>query len=146
MNKRQKERLLKLADAIEKLDDKNFDLRSYVKLKGDIEDLKQKKLNCGTTCCAIGWMPSVFPRICEWKLVDEYHGDINVMLKNDPYVTGYEVAREVFGLSDYEAWFLFDPDYYPEDRRGKKSVLRRIRRFIESGLPENYGIWTYLKP
>lgn len=50
-------RLTKLANFLEKLEPEKFDYGHFVREHAD---------NCGTVCCAAGWLPKVDPENWEW--------------------------------------------------------------------------------
>lgn len=98
-----KERLLKLADFLDTLEESKFDFSKVVS-KHDNE--------CGTVCCAMGWTPHVFPEEVEWDPFRRYSGvSWGVTTNTDP--DGYEnyisVAMKLFDISEEHAEGLFTP-------------------------------------
>lgn len=63
---------------------------------------------CGTVCCAVGWMPKVFPDRVKWV---KTFGLWNVQLVDSMMEGGWweGVASEVFGISEDMAADLFAP-------------------------------------
>lgn len=159
MNATQRKRLLKLADFLDQLPPQKFDFGSIAieREKPHMEALKARKESCGTTACAIGWMPAVFPRLTEWKgRCKLFDGDtlLSVGFRGGRGERDFQVAEEVFGLTEQEAEWLFMPDavvdngLMPWDEGYKdmyspcgsnttaKQVARHIRKFVKHGLPK----------
>ncbi len=162
------DRLYKLADFLETVQPKHFNLGSYVDSrnaaegdesdgysynelsKDDVKALcavgkgKDAELKCGTTACAMGWAPAVYPRIFRWDIKDGL-----VCTKNENLEEG---AQEFFGISEDEYTYLFMPGSYKKDDKTKpKDVAKRIRAFADaktflsniakdSGLTDKYEI------
>lgn len=145
MRQRCKERLLKLAAFLKTVPEKHFNLSSFVSFDAGYDYLnalqiktKEQCINnltkvgktlkenpiCGSTACAVGWCPTVFPRSFIW--------DVNetVRLKNNLKKANFSAAEEFFGLSYEDCEYLFTPDAYDNDRQGPKSVAYRIERFV----------------
>jgi hypothetical protein len=98
-----KERLLKLADFLDELDDSKFNF-SHVIEKYDTEN------NCGTVCCAMGWVPVVFPDIVKWCGGDDVYNPNNVELINVSGFSNYvDVAKLLFDIPREDASSLFTP-------------------------------------
>ncbi len=71
------QRLNELADFLEKLPMGKFDYDSIIDTKGEgyVESLSRvMSPNCGTTCCAMGWMPAVWPHYWHWKFA-QFEGE-----------------------------------------------------------------------
>lgn len=137
MNSVGKKRLLKLADFLETLPKKKFDLNVYV---GDIKDgqAPNKQYDCGTTACAIGWCPVVFSRSgVHYQEQYDYGGrliDMDVVFPtNDGDLQNDMGAEKFFDLTEGELNYLFMPNSYMVGRRGPKSVANRIRQVVETG-------------
>ena len=134
-----KNRLLKLADFLDTLPRKQFDLT-----------LVLEERPCGTVGCAMGWTPTVFPRLVSVDRKQSYCD-----IRTDKAKGFGSVAKEIFGLTVSEITGLFCPDSamvigdrylrygqldgpqnYKEfndslpDRAWPSSVAKRIRRFI----------------
>lgn len=117
----QKRRLNRLAKFIESLPAKRFDLSEIVK-RFDEEK------TCGTVCCAIGWMPSVFPTKCKWM---PSYNSLRVV-STDGQSSDFAFASIHFGLTGEECAYLFEPLAYPKHLQGRKSVSSRIREFVKT--------------
>lgn len=109
------ERLLKLADFLETVDEEHFNLA---------------KVGCGTTGCAIGWacyIPEF--RDAGFKLV--YYDD-----RFYPYPVyggrvGFHAVEAFFDLPYYDAQQLFDTPGYRTDARTALDVSKKIRRYVD---------------
>lgn len=82
---------------------------------------------CGAAACAIGYMPATFPRLCKWG------NSGNIILKSDEELSNFEAAEEVFGLTEAETMFLFEPRFYPAGKRGRRDVAGRMLKFASDG-------------
>lgn len=118
-----KNRLLRLAEFLEKLPREKFDLSFFTGADG-LDDAPGP--GCGTAGCAIGWMPNAFPRDC--KYVEDSFGGITIT-SMDGSKDHFNLAEDFFGLSRNESSYLFTTDYYKRGRRGPKSVAKRLREF-----------------
>jgi len=146
-----KRRLLKLADMLE-ADAKNkkgikFDIGTVGHTNDD--DVKPS-LSCGTTACAMGLaaISGKFKRaglsyFCE-------KGSSGFILETTMYgkeITYTEAAVQLFDISYQEAYLLFYPGYYPEDKsegaKGEREVAKRIRRLV-AGKPIVKDVERYL--
>lgn len=120
MTTKQKQKLLKLADFLEhKVKSHWFNLDTWA-------DAGFREKKCGTTACAMGWATVCFPRSLTLS------HDTNAVVYRRPNrrdVSGFDASMEFFGISDYDAFRLFDPISYPENRQGRMSVVRRLRAF-----------------
>jgi hypothetical protein len=135
-------RLLKLAAFLDKLPKAKFNFGTFTSLGGKpmMEALKAGRSRCGTTACAVGWMPAVFPRTACWIGKDQPYGHVIVGLRSDkgrrPRLTNFDVAERFFGLSYDETRNLFDPgsEFASDDAPGwtatPKEVAKHIRRFV----------------
>lgn len=141
MNATGKRRLLKLAAFLRKLPREKFDFTIVAREAGKPmrEALKAGATRCGTTACAVGWMPAVFPRSCEW-IADTFRGYAmrGVVLKGQPLLPFemLKVAEQFFGLTDDEVALLFVPSDAPTpgqlgDDATPKQVARHIERFVK---------------
>ncbi len=150
MNKMYKNRLLKMADFLEQLPNKLFDLRHFVAYRHELNETgvdhnysnptsdslikigkDMKKHKCGAVACAIGWMPQIFPRSVEWG-----DGDVIQLKgvdKDGDQICGFRAAQEFLGLEIDASHNLFTVGYYGKTRRNPKNVARRIRKFVETG-------------
>lgn len=145
-------RLLKLADFLQQLPPQKFNFSSFTQ-RGDkpmLEALEARRSNCGTTACAIGWMPAVFPRTVCWIGVDKPGYELQVALrdgarKRDPFwgtrerLKNFDVAERFFGLSRKEVHTLFNPDENSDSLSSNataKQVAAHIKRFVRTKLRE----------
>ena len=111
-----KRRFLKLASFLEKLRKNKF-------YYGTLVNKWDNKMECGSVCCAIGWLPAVFPSLWSWA--------------NGTLGTG-EGLREFFGINHTQECGLFLPNHQHligETMLGHdataKEVAAMIRRFVE---------------
>ena len=128
-----KKRLEKLADYLDALPARKFDLDHWVlSYERGYDRDKGKKSKCGTTACALGHAGLIksFRRAGLKTEIKEGETVGNVTLKN--LGTGLYAAEIFFGLSNREANYLFMPEYYGR-RQGPKTVARRIRMLIRDG-------------
>lgn len=123
-----KKRLLKLADFLEKLPRKLFDIG--IIREGTHTNLEEA-MECGTKACAVGWCPTVFPRLCKVK-------ESQIVSTTKRNLKNFALARNLFDLNHVESAYLFtsNSDY------SAKMTARRIRAFVErGGLPKGYFVW-----
>jgi hypothetical protein len=134
-----KRRLTKLADYLDSLPARKFDLDHWVeKYDKDFPREDGKKHKCGTTACALGHaglIPS-FRRAGLRTIMPEGWNRGKVEL--DGLESGMAAAKLFFNLPEEEANYLFMPESYGV-RQGPKTVAKRIRRLIKAGgLPKSY--------
>lgn len=120
-------RLLKLAAFLETLPKHKFNLDIIVDDNKVFSEEDLPSPHCGTTACAIGWCPNVFPRNCAYR----FSGYVSVVDKNTQKAD-FSFAQDFFALKPYESYYLFDPMYYNKRRQGNKSVAKRIRNFVQA--------------
>lgn len=137
------ERLLKLADFLEKIPEDHFDMDNWVSVDSFVDEetyvIEQKhlpgdpeKLSCGTTACAFGWATALWPEElyfdgCHVRLQDE---------SEDPFfhLSGFSAAREFFGLQSPDlADLFFSPETFDYERAATTpdDVAGRIRSAVE---------------
>ena len=80
-----KERLLKIAQFLrEKVDDSNFNLDDYTNSPGQFKPDDLFVHNCGTTACAVGFFPHIFPD--DWGYAENgalmYYGRLDLGLSS----------------------------------------------------------------
>lgn len=132
----QKERFVKLCDFLDKLPRKKFDFSM------PYEVMPTKEETCNSAGCAIGWTPSIFP-----KLVERTHsGDFAWRKEGRLSYSG--IAVRLFGLPRQTAWDLFAPEdnmcVDPElpqcsEVATPKQVAKMLRKFlarVEAGVYE----------
>lgn len=124
-------RLLKLADFLDKLPRRLFDYTDY-----GMDNDSGKLANCKTAACAWGWAPSV-PSIrragLKWR-----KGFPSTLLEGEVEPLE-ESAAKVFGLNDEEATYLFLSGL-DALRRAPKGVAKKIRNFVKLHQKTGYGI------
>lgn len=137
------DRLIRLAEFLEGLPDQLFDYATFTNVRGKhpLEALKQGG-GCGTTACAAGWTPSVFPDLLEFVPHNEY-GDRNQLIPRfkgstsnaawdtmaRPFDTWDTMAR-LFDISTHDAKHLFHPDVAGLGWKATaKQVADHIRKF-----------------
>lgn len=137
----QSKRLLKLANFLLNLNPKKFDLNEVIASDIKMQDNPSEILNeCGTVGCAVGWCPSVFPKLVGIKYycsVGPSWGEQNqlyrVFDKKHPDAIEYDrFASVFFGITESEAEYLFYPFAYHKSKRGPKSVANRILNFVKN--------------
>lgn len=130
-----KDRLLKLATFLENVPRRKFNLSWFIDTKYDVLPSQDylKEGFCGTTACAVGYCPVVFPRLFSYKKDRNRVGTDNyeIVLSRNQDIKGFTAAQEVFGISLDDLLYMFDPDSYNHRQRGPKSVARRIRTFVK---------------
>lgn len=134
-----KNRLLKLAEFLDKLPKEKFDFSSVI---------SKNEGKCGTICCAVGWLPTVFPRSWMWDFVagDETH--INVFRKvpngedtkssHHWHCDFWVDVSKFFGMTEKEVEQLFfpemdrpwDPDFMLGEEATANEVADSIRDYI----------------
>lgn len=113
------ERLRKLAQFLERLPAKRFDMGSF----------GYKKEGCGTVACIAGWTPSIA------HVKRDPDNPARVILRHGASQPVSFFAQEWLGLSDYQADGLF----YAQHGWGKggwsspRAAAKRIRRLIRTG-------------
>lgn len=124
-----KDRLLKLANFLETLHPKKFDLSVFViepASKISKEYATNKVKPCGTAACAIGWCPVVFPRSCYYNTNDD------IVLKKNPKFSNFGFAEIFFNLTENESRRLFSScEYYNFNNITPKRVAKRIRKLVK---------------
>jgi len=138
--KRADKMLTKLADFLENdIKDNVFDLGVFWYDEDDDDGgslVGDGGYNCGTTACACGWaaVSPKFRGLTATGAASIYHE------KSDTYE--FTAAGNYFNITTEQALYLFDPNYYSYHRRGRKSVVNRIRKFIEDGGVKGSGKYT----
>lgn len=137
------QRLMKLARFIHALPENKFGFASLVKGK----DKPRKELDCGSTACAIGWCPILWPKEVEYVNGARFGEDYAVLPKNADPQSVYDcigaTAEHLFALDADEASALFHPysqSGFPELTRltgsaSSKSVAQNIAMFVSKRSP-----------
>jgi hypothetical protein len=121
-------RLLKLAELLEKLPRKRFDFAHWAgpDWKGAAD------LSCGTKACALGWattLPSIRRLGIRLELVP-YRSGRNVTTVVCPFGGPYQAGELAFGLSAADFECLFTPWGNGLGRPTPKQVAKHIRKFV----------------
>lgn len=145
-------RLLKLADFLDKLPRSHFNFKEIRS-----ESAPTRQLKCGTTGCAIGWCPSVFPRLCRAvSIPTAWDESMTVVVgrrklsidgefdENGDWGASHAVAgKHLFDMPLQHAQLLFTPDLpSPADDRclpgsaTPKQVAKRIRTYVKWALKQ----------
>lgn len=124
MNKTQASRLLTLAYFLKtQVPKENFDMETVIH-QTDESIPPEKQLQegfCGTTACAMGWCPIVFPK--DWRYTMRH----SILSLRGPSNAYWEhEAESYFGLTDYEVIFLFGG----EKQRTPKQEAREIEKMV----------------
>lgn len=152
-----RKRLKKMAKFLKGLKPTKFELRSIVeKVKNSDLELNddsdnyscEMKIKCPSVACAIGWMPTIFPKSglklymdiprdrldydysgpsfngCYAFLIDTNENDLTSVEKND-----FFIAAEFLDISYDAAAILFHANYYGV-KRGSKTVAARIEKLL----------------
>lgn len=140
LTRRNAAKLLKLAAFLRALPPKLFDFGSICKLGAKSPlDAYAAGGGCGTTACALGWTPKVFPRAMKWDIrSDMEDGDyISISLKKSPSLDNFYAASRFFGVSHADVLYMFNPRTFKGDGAGglaqdapPKVVARRIEAFV----------------
>lgn len=140
MNQRQRERLEKVAQTLEAVNPRNFNLNDWFdrynpetgryqttdEARCELRKALKEGHKCGTTACVAGYFPVIFPR--------SWHYDCDVpKLIDDDFGTVESGAREFFGITDAACNFLFYPTNYPVSHRNAKYAAKRVRAIIANG-------------
>lgn len=144
------ERLEKLAAFLDTLPAPLFNFARWL---GDGElppaEALAKGGGCGTTACAIGWAPAVFPEHWQWF---KRKGETGRLVGLKPEHRGWWLdpvrdAEHFFGLVPGDTDYLFTPHDHdeggctwddtgcllPDEDATAKDVAAHIRRFIKAG-------------
>lgn len=128
-----KERLLKMADFLETLPPHKFDFADYVHIgsKFPAEALAAPEEHCGTTACAVGWLPAMFPEDFKWSETGNRMSLVEVVPLDSPSFS--ERAIRVFldiSSDDYD--FLFIPSSSTLGPNASAvQVAQQIREFVD---------------
>lgn len=119
-------RLLKLADFLDTVHPRKFCLAYDT--TGYVENLTDTK-ECGSSACAIGWTPHVFPKLVSYGHSSD--GPQSFVIRGHIY-QWCDVAEKLFNLPWDTAKQLFAPLDENDDPLPKQ-MARRIRRFVKTG-------------
>lgn len=128
MNKR---RLLKLADFLETVPAKKFDLGTWVQSMPTKPEAKVEG-SCGFAGCAMGW--AIHAKLFRGLTFEqpEWPEETN---RGPQYKghTGFSAVDELFKIDGHASLYLFVEDQYPNFHPTPKQVAKRIRKFVEVG-------------
>jgi len=130
-NKVYNERLRKLAAFLES-DPHGFDIMSFTNTLHPDQLFDDPREDCGTSACAIGFLPAVFPLDFDW---DQYGRLRHPVSRRS--VGFWEAGTSYFNLDNEDFSRLFEPDSYDAEEleaNGERvtaaMVAERIRAFI----------------
>ena len=119
------ERLLELLKLLDTIPNDNLDLSAWAFV--DIGDRSQQQLiDCGTTCCAVGWACSHPPFIHEGLHWSHQREPMPVYLEH----SSWDAVEAFFEVNNAVATWLFDVDSYPSEY-SIQDVRQRIKKIIE---------------
>lgn len=107
----QRKRLLKLADHLDIVPNRKFDLACW---------------DCGTTACAMGYA-------CRMPSFNKAGLRLGKLTATPYYKNwaGFEAAQKFFGLGQVEALTLFSPSYNPLGYKATpKGIAKQIRQLV----------------
>ena len=131
MNKTQCRRLAKLARFLRTVTPTKFDLNAWI--KGAFPEMMAQDPtqpgDCGTTACAIGWCPVVFPDHWMYSNLRRIgHYSEPIYLRNR-IMSMEGAASNFFGLTSTQVERLFMPQSYKNHELGDpKAVAKRLMR------------------
>lgn len=145
-------RLLALADHLETVDRKKFDMGRWAKFKYSVHDDEQRERipgrvkhlgddsyqrdfhACGTVACALGWgttMPSL--RRAGLRLIEDFCGDADIALvkKGEASTFGAaEVGTKLFGINYTRFYQMFVPGDLFLPVNTPKQAAKNIRAVV----------------
>lgn len=148
------DRLLQLADFIEKVPDHQFDLDVVCRTERGKIRAEKPSIDpaCGTAACAIGWCPFVFPDLCEYRIDcvdfsvapigkgapewDRTFGQVAMWLFDLPR----DQATQLFlagaqkylpGLTDQDTVYTRTTDHRPHPTNNGRFFAATIRKFVQ---------------
>jgi hypothetical protein len=139
----QVKKLLKLADFLDNLPRRSFDLSAWVTAKRSRPEGKTPG-SCGFAGCAMGWAAheELFRGL---KFDDIFFDTTPAYTDKDGLHLGFDAAVALFGLlNNHHALYLFHINHYPIGKTGHrdpspKRVAARIRRYVAKK-GEIYGL------
>lgn len=135
-------RLRRLAEFIRGVPPEHFDMTTVIYNDGEFNNGIEKRLRklsrspdppCGTSACAIGWCPIVFPKL--FRYYGPISGGLTVDSTNSLHCDVFSVTIEPFAISWNDAHELFR---MRNDNKTPKQVARNIEKFVkkrEKSLP-----------
>ena len=113
------ERLLDLAEKLKTVPRHKFNLHHFVKRCVYPEELSTKeqllKLDCGTTACAVGYLPIFYPDVFEYLDVHICYITEDITIDcSDFFNTSSICSADYFSLNEEQWYYLFEYDSYNE--------------------------------
>lgn len=124
-------RLLKLADFLDALPRQKFNYSHFVNQAGKPmrEALKAGKHACGTTACAVGWMPAAFPRLVAWRYMGDEAFGVTLKGLEELGLSNFETASRFFDLPYHTISMLFDPGN-AENPLGHDATPKQVAKYV----------------
>ena len=151
MQMKDAKKLIRLAVFLENLPPERFNFRHIV----DSNTWEgHQNLSCGTTACAIGWCPTIWPKHLKLVPYEDYKSSVVVVLKNEVPESVCPSERDTFksdiskffGITAEETRQLFQPGVYCDWSKAPfkaiygdasaKRVAEHIREFVMYKLSE----------
>jgi len=152
MTKTHKNRLAKLRDFLKtSFNAKGTGGKLSIETDFEMDHFAQvgfKEKKCGTSACALGWATTVFPKHLRIVEVtdDDYDSEVDdlnlcstVRVQNiKTKAMDFDAGEEFFGLTVYQAEYLFEPNWYDEGDRDDNddilptTVAKRIDILLET--------------
>ena len=119
MNKIERKRLEKLIGFLKKLKPEKFNFGSVIS-KWD------RKHECGSVCCAIGWTPVIFPNLIKWN----HNSLLSLAIKKTGNGRSFGwIASYLFGIDFRISTSLFSP-------QDQDDVHENLKRLPEEATPK----------
>jgi hypothetical protein len=123
-----KNRLLKLADFLETVPRKSFDMGDFGRFGSAGENEPRKfsgKFDCGFAGCAIGWAAQgrLFPGL-------RYSNDGDTFTFQGDDADGFQIAERLFDIGAGGSMHLFSRAAYTAKNPRPQTVAKRIRKFV----------------
>ena len=119
------ERLLELLKLLDTIPNDNLDLSTWA-FEDPRDKSQQQLVDCGTTCCAVGWACSHPPFIDEGLHWSHKSEPMPAYLKH----SSWNAVEAFFEINNAVATWLFDVDSYPSEY-SIQNVRQRIEEIIE---------------
>ena len=129
MKKHHINRLEKLYKFLGTVKPKKFNFGSWAISESGIADVNV----CGTTACALGWagtIPEFRKRGLKLVWWENIYGELEAEVRLDDHRNGEHAGAAFFGLTHYEACYLFIPDCTTSMHMPLSEYRRRLRGFI----------------
>jgi len=113
-------RLLKLAAFLDGLPSAKFDIREYV-AENSAPDPR-----CGAVCCAVGWMPRVFPASWRWVDMGWANRQLSVQRRRNTTEDCWDDAASFFNIGVTVMDAMFKDTAYPMAEYGGRKVTPKV--------------------